>query len=395
MKAISTTVNGSPIGYAVPLGGTNYVAGAHTVNGITAGKVYYWADGANDTSISNGTNTITTSGFIVALGTSFALVGTGTSAITCTITELSHLYPVSGGVTPLYPTRNVTMGQYSASNPNFVRQVQVSSEYVFAKKGTYAVAIPLADIINLALTQEINLTWTPPKILTSPADTTAAAAASATAVLTSDNTAPANNDTVTIGTKTYTFKSALTPTEGEIYIGTGGGALTADQCMTNLISAINHTGTPDTDYKCAAANTDVTAGTLSAHAFTVTAITPGVTGNLIAKSESSSHLDWDGAGAYLTGGTNSAVTFTMTAGSEYDLTYQWQYDNSGTWTNLTAATINGVTYSDVTTATLALAIVTGAQDGVRHRCKVTDNASSFGVASNGVSYTNSAVLTIA
>jgi hypothetical protein len=114
--------------------------------------------------------------------------------------------------------------------------------------------------------------------------------------LISDNTAPADGDTVTIGTKVYTFKTALTPTEGEVLIGGS-----ADASLLNLIRAINHTGTPNTDYKCAAAHPLVTAApAVTAHAFAVTAKTPGTGGNSIATTETSTHLSW--GPATLTGG---------------------------------------------------------------------------------------------
>lgn len=130
----------------------------------------------------------------------------------------------------------------------------------------------------------------------------------ATATLTSDNTNVSDGDTVTIGTKVYTFRTALTPTEGEVLIGAD-----ADASLLNLIRAINHTGTPNTDYKCAAANAFVSAASsVTAHAFAVTALTAGAAGNSIAKNETSSHLDWDGVGATLTGGLDAE---TVTIGS--------------------------------------------------------------------------------
>ena len=45
------------------------------------------------------------------------------------------------------------------------------------------------------------------------------AAAAATGTLTSNATAPSDGDTVTIDVKTYTFKTALTATEGQVLIG--------------------------------------------------------------------------------------------------------------------------------------------------------------------------------
>lgn len=109
---------------------------------------------------------------------------------------------------------------------------------------------------------------------------------SATGVLTSDNTNVSNNDTVTVGNKLYTFKTTLTPTEGEVL---RGGS--ADASLLNLIRAINHTGTPNTDYKCASANSDViAASSVTAHAFQVTAILPGI--STVATTETSAHLSW-------------------------------------------------------------------------------------------------------
>ena len=55
--------------------------------------------------------------------------------------------------------------------------------------------------------------------------------------LTSTVVSPTDGDTVTIGSKTYTFKTILTPTEGQVLIG-GSAAI----ALRNLKSAINHIG---------------------------------------------------------------------------------------------------------------------------------------------------------
>lgn len=86
--------------------------------------------------------------------------------------------------------------------------------------------------------------------------------------LTSNNTNVTAGDTVLIGNKTYTFQASLTPLEGEVL---RGGS--ADASLLNLIRAINHTGTPGTDYSCAAAHTQVSAAaSVTAHAFAITAL---------------------------------------------------------------------------------------------------------------------------
>ena len=106
----------------------------------------------------------------------------------------------------------------------------------------------------------------------------------------SDATAPSDTDTVTIDTKVYTFKTALTSTEGEVLIGG-----TAAAALDNLRSAINHTGTANTDYKCAAVHPTVTATTNTDTTQLVAAKTKGVAGDLIALEEESTHLTVDAA----------------------------------------------------------------------------------------------------
>lgn len=121
----------------------------------------------------------------------------------------------------------------------------------------------------------------------------------ATGTLTSNNTNVSNNNTVTIGSTTYTFKTTLGTTTGNVLIG-----VDADTSLQNLIDAINFTGTAGTQYVGSAANTQVTAATsVTAHAFAVTARTSGTAGNSIAttKVTTGSVLSW--GAATLTGGT--------------------------------------------------------------------------------------------
>lgn len=118
----------------------------------------------------------------------------------------------------------------------------------------------------------------------------------ATGTLTSDATAMSDGDTVTIGAKTYTFKTTLTGVEGQVLINT-----TADAGLLNLIRAINHTGTPGTDYVAAAAHPTVSAASaVTSHAFLLTARNGGAAGNAIATTETSSHLSF--GATTLTGG---------------------------------------------------------------------------------------------
>lgn len=115
-------------------------------------------------------------------------------------------------------------------------------------------------------------------------------AIAATQTLTSNNTNVSNNNTVTVNGKVYTYKTALTPTEGQVLIGAD-----ADGSLTNLASAINHTGTPGTDYSCAAANPDASSGAVAAHALTFTARTAGASGNALTLAKTAATLTVGGA----------------------------------------------------------------------------------------------------
>lgn len=140
--------------------------------------------------------------------------------------------------------------------------------------------------------------------LLTPADKTPvnAVAGSGTLTVTGGGTQIADNDTVTIDTKVYTFKTALTPTEGEVLIGASDTAT-----LLNLLNAINHTGTPDTDYKCAAVHPTVTGTSSDATTLVVTAKTKGVAGNSIATTETGAELSWGAVN--LEGGIDGTVGY--------------------------------------------------------------------------------------
>lgn len=127
-----------------------------------------------------------------------------------------------------------------------------------------------------------------------------------------DATNVANNETVTIGGKVYTFKTTMTAIEGQVQRGAS-----LDASLLNLIHAINHTGLPGIEYECAVANTQVFAdAVVTAHSITVTARNPGTGGNLIATTETGVHLSW--AATTLFGGFSytevPSAIFTGTGG---------------------------------------------------------------------------------
>jgi len=127
------------------------------------------------------------------------------------------------------------------------------------------------------------------------------AAVPAIGVLTSDNTNVADGDTVTIGSITYRFKNTIAQI-GDIHIGAS-----ADASLTNLASAINGTGTPGTDYFTGTPkDLNVSSSAVAAHALTMTALTPGITANTTATTETSAHLSW--GDTTLDGGQGGAMT---------------------------------------------------------------------------------------
>jgi hypothetical protein len=111
----------------------------------------------------------------------------------------------------------------------------------------------------------------------------------ATGTLTSTGTAPSDGDIVHVGAKDYTLKTALTPTEGEVLIG---DTTDASAALANLKSAMNHTGTPNTDYKCAAVHPTIAAGALTATTLVLTAKSAGAGGDSLATTEVSTELSF-------------------------------------------------------------------------------------------------------
>jgi predicted secreted protein len=107
-----------------------------------------------------------------------------------------------------------------------------------------------------------------------------------------------NAETVTIGTRVFEFDTAVPPgsvVAGNVRVDVSGGAGEA-AAATALIAAIN------ADSGCLA--TAVTGG---AGVVNVTAKEIGTGGNAIAKSTTAAAGDWDGVGAFLTGGTDTAI----------------------------------------------------------------------------------------
>lgn len=119
----------------------------------------------------------------------------------------------------------------------------------------------------------------------------------------------ANNDTVTLGAKTYTFKTALTPTANEVLIG---GSVS--DSLDNLIAAITAGAGSGTLYAAGTTiNLQATAAAGAGDTVVATALIAGVAGNSIASTASLTSGSW-GASTLTGGADNNTATITAVNG---------------------------------------------------------------------------------
>lgn len=113
----------------------------------------------------------------------------------------------------------------------------------------------------------------------------------------------ANTETVTIGTKVYTFQTILTNVDGNVLIGAS-----ASDSLDNLIAAINLGAGAGATYAAATTlNADVTAAAGAGDTMVVTSKLPGT--STTATTETSGTASW--AATTLTGGlANRSVVIT-------------------------------------------------------------------------------------
>ena len=143
---------------------------------------------------------------------------------------------------------------------------------------------------------------------------TTSAGVKATGVLTGTDVI-SNGETVTIGTNTYSFVSALSSpaVPNEVVVGTLAVSL------DNLKSAINATAGGGTTYSTGTvANPNVTATTNTDTAQTIQALKVGAAENSIATTETGADISW-GAGVLENGADVNLLmvnTYTFAAGSQ-------------------------------------------------------------------------------
>lgn len=129
---------------------------------------------------------------------------------------------------------------------------------------------------------------------------------SAFALLTSDATNVVEDEAVTIGAVTYTFKDAVTTVANTVKVGADAAA-----SLVNLKHAINLTGTPGTHYGSETViHPTVTATTITATTLRLVAKVGGTAGNSLASTETSAHLSFGGttfAGGSAATGVSSLI----------------------------------------------------------------------------------------
>ena len=193
------------------------------------------------------------------------------------------------------------------------------------------------------------------------------------AVQTLTNASNTNNsagDTITIGLSVYTMVTALGSAANEVLIGSN-----ADASLGNLVAALNNqTGAGRTYSLATQKNSQVTAGAVSAHAFTVTAIVGGTPGNSIPVSTTAANLAW-GAATLANGGPDTNQITQVAAGSTNLLSSYVQYNQNNTQTAIdVASAINNQSSLTGYTAT--------AQNGI-----VNLSATQAGITPNGTAIT--------
>lgn len=122
------------------------------------------------------------------------------------------------------------------------------------------------------------------------------------AVSTYTDASPANDETLVIGGKTYTWKTSLTNTDGFVALGADATA-----ALANMKAAINLEAGAGTAYAAATViNAHVKATGSTATTLTIEAKVPGSVGNFITTTETAGSGSW--TSTVMAGGTGVVET---------------------------------------------------------------------------------------
>ena len=149
------------------------------------------------------------------------------------------------------------------------------------------------------------------------------AAVAATGVLTFTAVAVAGQ-TVTIGSRTYTWASSVTTTAGTVAIGANQA-----ESQANLVAAINAgTGAGTTYGSQTAPHADVTAAVVGS-TVVVTARKPGTGAHSVTLTETMSNASWNDV--FLSGGVGANTTIAAASTAGLRINGRWEVTTYGSW----------------------------------------------------------------
>lgn len=114
----------------------------------------------------------------------------------------------------------------------------------------------------------------------------------------------ADTETVTIGTKVYTFQATLTDVDGNVHVGAD-----LEASCDNLRAAVNLDGVAGTDYALSMTEHPDVSATDTATTVVATAKVAGSAGNAIVTTETGANASW--GSATLTGGTGGPANWAL------------------------------------------------------------------------------------
>lgn len=333
----------------------------------------------------------------VTLGDNTAKITTDPS-VTFTVTFSESVYNFTSDDIQLFkPTGTVNNPDIVITGGNTVYTVTLGGVTPITGDGPLGITVNTSDIVDCA--------------------SNALSAPMTSGTFTIDNTAPTvynvenNCDGTPISGYTYNQAARITFSEGVYTSSNASGALVAgDLNVTasggnatlqswNVIGGSHTAGGTTINITTSWNGTVLGSEKLRADAYDASSIYDQA-GNAMAVAGSdvggpSAPKNWDYAKAQiviLTQPTNASTCetgtaqFTTSAQGGLSVTYQWQYYDGSNWVNLTNTTINGATFSNVTTSQVTITNPNSTNwNGKQFRCLVTNDCGSL--ATNTVSLT--------
>lgn len=330
----------------------------------------------------------------VTLGDNTAKITTDNS-VTFTVTFSEPVYNFDASDITLNKTGTINTPDIAVSGSGSSYTVTVGGTTNITGDGTLGITVNTSNIIDCA--------------------SNALSAPMTSGTFTIDNTPPTvynvenNCDGTPISGYTYNQAARITFSEGVYTNNNASGALTGSDLSISASSGnatlqgwgfLSHTaGGTQAAITTSWNGTVLGSEKLRADAFNATSIYDQA-GNAMAVAGSdvggpSAPKNWDYAKAQiviLTQPTDQSTCetgtaqFTTSAQGGLSVTYQWQYYNGTNWVNLTNTTINGATFSNVTTSQVTITNPNSTNwNGKQFRCLVTNDCGNL--ATNTVTLT--------